>query len=347
MLYAFSFLNLQGKFNIWYNIIVMKTIEVKTQKPYNIYFCNNPIEQTEKDFPKRELFFITDKNIYNIYKDILPKNTFIINPGEENKNLQTFEYLTEELLKSNIHRDNIIVAFGGGVVGDMAGFLASTILRGVDFIQIPTTLLAMTDSSIGGKTGINTDQGKNLIGSFWQPKGVYINTDFLRTLPEKEYKNGMAEIIKYSLISNLNLSDSEENIIYNSCKIKADIVSEDEREKGIRKVLNFGHTIGHVIEKYYNYSKFSHGEAVAIGMMVMASVSEKILNNNKLSEYVKELLINHSLPYSLPDIPKEEFINILKKDKKTTHNYVDCILLEDIGKPIVYKLSPKEIVSLL
>ncbi|MBQ7256328.1 MAG: 3-dehydroquinate synthase [Abditibacteriota bacterium] len=325
----------------------MKTIEVKTQKPYNIYFCNNPFDQIEKDFPGINKFFITDKNVYSLYKKILPKNTFLINPGEENKNLQTFEYLTNELLKNNIHRDNMIVAFGGGVVGDMAGFVASTILRGIDFIQIPTTLLAMTDSSIGGKTGIDTEQGKNLIGSFWQPKSVYINPTFLKTLPEKEYRNGMAEVIKYSLISNLNLSGNEENIIYNSCKIKADIVSKDEREKGIRKVLNFGHTIGHVIEKYYNYSKFSHGEAVAIGMITMTSVGDKIQHNVKLCEYVKELLIKHSLPYSLPDIPKEDFINILNKDKKAGNKYIDCVMLKGIGDWFIHSFTAEELYNII
>ena len=325
----------------------MKKIEVKTQKPYNINFCNNPLNQIKIDFPNKKLYIITDKNIFNIYKDILPYNTYCISPGEEHKNIHTFEYLTDLLLQNNIHRNDLIIALGGGVVGDIAGFVASAILRGVDFIQVPTTLLAMTDSSIGGKVGINTNQGKNLIGAFYQPKAVYINPDFLKTLPKKEHKNGMAEIIKYSLISNLNLNDSEENIIYNSCKIKADIVSLDEREGNIRKILNFGHTIGHVIEKYYNYSKYTHGEAIAIGMMSMALISEKQGIAQNISKRIKELLESNSLPYSLPNIPKKDFIEILNKDKKATDNYIDCVLLENIGKPVIYKLSPSDIFSLL
>lgn len=323
-------------------------ILVNTEKPYNINFCNNVIDRLKADFPNRKYFIITDENVYKNCKIFSnDENVFIIQPGEESKSFSNYESLSLQLLEKNIDRNSLIIGFGGGVVGDLSGFVASTILRGVDFIQIPTTLLAMVDSSVGGKVAINTKFGKNLIGAFYQPKAVYINIDFLKTLPKRYFTDGMGEVIKYALIYDkdmINYLDDVEKIIYRSCEIKAKIVSLDEKDNGIRKILNFGHTIGHSVEKYYNFTKYSHGEAVAIGMYYMASLSEKLGIASNISGFVKDILIKYNLPYEL-DIPKENLLDYIKKDKKVSNNKIDCILLEEIGKAVIKKLEIEDIIN--
>ena len=324
----------------------MKKLTVSAQKPYNIYFVRDVFSAIKEN--TCTVHIVADENTVQYIPEHLPNNICLhtVPQGEESKSFDMFRRVSCEILKQGIQRKDLLAAFGGGVVGDLTGFIASVLLRGVDYIQIPTTLLAMIDSSVGGKTAINTDFGKNLIGSFCQPKAVYINTDYLKTLPKKNYRDGMAEAIKYSLISDLDLDDTQENIIYNCCRIKADIVSRDEKDTGIRKILNFGHTIGHAVEQYYSY-KYTHGEGVAIGMYCAGVISEKLSLCKNISPIIKEMLIKHSLPYELPPIGKDELANLISKDKKNSGSTTDFILLEGIGKPIIKKLTPKEAVSLL
>lgn len=325
----------------------MKSIAVNTEKPYKIIFTDKIYGDIFSE--KKNIHIITDENVSEIYS--LPKKdtifTYIIPPGEEGKSFDIYRRISLEMLENGISRNDIIITFGGGAVGDLGGFIASTILRGVDYIQIPTTLLAMTDSSVGGKTAINTPLGKNLIGTFYQPKAVYINTDFLKTLPEKVFRDGMGEVVKYSLISDLNLADTLENIIYGSVKIKADIVSEDEKDRGIRKILNFGHTVGHAIEQYFGYEKYTHGEAVAIGMVGSAVISDRLNISHNLVSVVKHRLKKYSLPRELPETDRNILTEYISKDKKSHGELIDFILLEDIGKPIVRKMTPKEITDMI
>jgi 3-dehydroquinate synthase len=263
--------------------------------------------------------------------------------GEEYKNQQSVDYILENLLNHKFDRDSMLIAFGGGVVGDLTGFVASIYQRGIDFIQIPTTLLSQVDASVGGKTGINTKYGKNLIGSFNQPKVVYIQTSFLTTLPRREFSAGLAEMVKmavtfdkefFELLLNIDISNNRDIqvAIQKSIEIKAKVVALDEKESGIRAVLNYGHTFAHVIEQETSYKKFLHGEAVSIGM-VMANRLAKYLGllNDQQESLIREFLNSHNLPttYLIKDI--NSFYNIFFLDKKTKNNSLTFILPNGIG----------------
>ena len=271
----------------------------KNNSKYKIFITNKIIPSIElnKYINKTsKVLIITDSGIPKKYIKALKvkiKNARVylhtIPQGEASKSFKIFQEIIKKLIRLNFSRTDIIIAFGGGVVGDISGFAASAFLRGIDYIQIPTTLLSLVDSSVGGKTAINTKHGKNLIGSFYNPLKVIIDLSFLETLPGREYKAGLAEIIKYGLIKNKKLLDylfanevkindkaldALEYIIYESVKTKAKIVSMDEKESGLRAILNFGHTFGHAIEAHHNYKSFLHGEAVAIGMLIAAKLSQ-------------------------------------------------------------------------
>jgi 3-dehydroquinate synthase len=247
-----------------------------------------------------------------------------------------------------------MVALGGGVVGDMTGFAAATWLRGINFIQIPTSLLAMVDASVGGKTGVNHPQGKNLIGAFYQPKLVLIDSSVLKTLPEREFRAGMAEVIKYGVIWDKTLFErlEDENnlhtlnnlsgmllneILTRSCQAKADVVCQDEREGGLRAILNYGHTIGHVIESLTHYKTFVHGEAVAIGMVAAGKIALKAnLWTENEAKRQEKLLEKVGLPTKIPDyLDLEEIIANLQTDKKVKAGKVRFILPEKIGAVII------------
>jgi 3-dehydroquinate synthase len=272
--------------------------------------------------------------------------------GEEYKNLENIEFALDRLFDAKYDRNSLIIAFGGGVIGDMSGFIASIFLRGIDFIQIPTTLLSMVDSSVGGKTGVNNKYGKNLIGAFYQPEAVYIDTHFLSTLPKREFSAGMAEVIKMAVMFDEKFfKDLEENnikieeIIYKAIELKAWVVSEDEKEKGIRSVLNYGHTFAHVIENITNYKKYLHGEAVAIGMVMANRLAIKL---GYFSEEENKRVINLLKRYSLPTYFKikneEEFYEHFFSDKKTSNNTIKFIIPEKIGKYKIVKNIDKKIV---
>jgi len=277
---------------------------------------------------------------------------FIFPEGEEFKTLDTVSTLYDHLLEANFGRSATLIALGGGVVGDMVGFAAATYQRGIDFIQIPTTLLSQVDSSVGGKTGVNRPLGKNMVGAFYQPKCVLADCDTLGTLPDRELKAGLAEVIKYGLINNREFLDwldaNLDNLLARdpgalayairvSCEEKAAIVAMDEREGSIRAILNLGHTFGHAIETAMGYGTWLHGEAVATGMVMAAAYSRRQgLLSQADADYVRTLVSRAGLPVSPPDaMDADTFISLMSRDKKAESGRIKLILLEQLGKAFV------------
>jgi len=276
-------------------------------------------------------------------------NVITVPDGEAYKTLQTVESILDQLFEYKLDRRSLLIALGGGVIGDMTGFTASIYQRGIDFIQIPTTLLSQVDASVGGKTGVNNRFGKNLIGSFYQPKAVYIDPAFLTTLPPREFAAGVAEIIKMAVMfdmdffSFLETADLGEDsalreTIRKSVEIKADIVNQDEKEAGIRAVLNYGHTFAHVIENETHYTKYLHGEAVAIGMVMANRLACRLgLMTEEEERRVAALLKSYNLPvhYRIDDI--DRFYTQFFLDKKSAHNSIKFILPRGIGHYSIQK----------
>jgi 3-dehydroquinate synthase len=263
--------------------------------------------------------------------------------GEEYKTLQTVEDILNECFKHKLDRKSLLIALGGGVIGDMTGFTASMYQRGIDFVQIPTTLLSQVDASVGGKTGVNTSYGKNLIGAFYQPKAVYIDPSFLETLPPREFSAGIAEVVKMSVMfdksfftflqdSDLNEISNIKEMIRKSVELKAWVVNQDEKEAGIRAVLNYGHTFGHVIENETQYKTYLHGEAVAIGMVMANALAIELgLFTQEESKQVESLLQKYSLPtsYVIKDI--DSFYTHFFLDKKSAKGSIKFILPHGMG----------------
>lgn len=283
----------------------------------------------------------------------------IIPDGEKYKNFDTIKKIFDMLLKQNMDRSSSIIALGGGVIGDMGGFVASTLKRGVSLIHIPTTLIAQVDSSIGGKTGFDHPLGKNMIGTFYQPDMVLIDIKKLLTLPEKEFRNGLAEVIKYGITHDVQLFNILKNqqekiinrdtillekIVSKCVKIKKEVVEEDEKEeKGKREVLNYGHTIGHIIETLTGYSKYSHGEAVAIGMVEEAKLAQKegLLSNEDFKR-IENLIKKYGLPYLIPgNISKEDINNFVSQDKKVRRGKIRLPVPTEIGKIVFREVECK------
>tara|TARA_B100000965_G_scaffold103242_1_gene85005 strand:- start:40 stop:1149 length:1110 start_codon:yes stop_codon:yes gene_type:complete len=355
-----------------------KILKVKTQQgTYPIIIGHNTIKEIGKYIKpiisNNRIFIISSKKVIEIYKTKLLKELnknniktilITINDSEKEKNFNTIVKITNTLLKKGIDRNDSLIAFGGGVIGDITGFVSSITLRGIKFIQIPTTLLAQVDSSVGGKTGVNTSNGKNLIGTFFQPKIVIIDTNFLSSLPKRELLSGYAEIVKYGLIMDhiffkwLELNGKriiklDRKIliksIYISCKHKAYIVNKDEKEKNVRAILNLGHTFGHAIESINNYKKnINHGEAVSVGIVFASKLSQEI---GLISDTAVNKIINHlksvGLPTSLPSSFKKnttlkKFLSAMQKDKKVKKGKINLVLLEAIGKAVVLNKFSKE-----
>jgi 3-dehydroquinate synthase len=289
---------------------------------------------------------------------------FILPDGEQFKTLEWFEKVSAFLLEHNCGRDTCLIALGGGVVGDLTGFVAACYQRGVPFIQIPTTLLSQVDSSVGGKTAVNHPLGKNMIGAFYQPKAVFIDINSLQTLPSREFASGMAEVIKYGLIYDLALlslleeqhealidlkNDVLQKVIYRCCEIKAEIVSQDEKEAGLRAMLNLGHTFGHAIEAQMGYGNWLHGEAVAAGMMLAMQLAHMrgSVTEAEVSR-VEALIANYNLPVSAPEMmTSEQFIDHMRKDKKNQKGKIrfivptllgQCALVDDVSDEAVSQL---------
>lgn len=281
-------------------------------------------------------------------------STVVLPDGEQYKNLDTLASIYDRLLEDGHNRTTTLIALGGGVVGDMTGFAAASYQRGVDFIQIPTTLLSQVDSSVGGKTGVNHPLGKNMIGAFHQPNAVIIDTEVLVTLPARELSAGIAEVIKYGLISDARffqwLEASIEALmarepealaeaIERSCQNKADVVAADEREGGVRAILNLGHTFGHAIETFQGYGNWLHGEAVAVGMVMALdlSVREGWIDAVVL-ERLKSLLIKAALPVEPPDnMTPDQFLELMAVDKKVLDGQLRLVLLHGLGRAVVTK----------
>jgi 3-dehydroquinate synthase len=323
-------------------------------KDYNVY-----IEELETIAIKGKVAIITNPTVSGFHMKYLLSylkcdelHIVTLPDGEEYKNMESLMYGLDRLFDAKLDRNSTLIAFGGGVIGDMTGFMASIFLRGIKFIQVPTTLLSMVDSSVGGKTGINNKYGKNLIGAFYQPEDVYIDTHFLSTLPKREFAAGMAEVIKMAVMFDAvffeNLKDNKENvedIIRNSIEIKSNVVNQDEKERGIRSVLNYGHTFGHVIENLTNYSVYLHGEAVAIGMIMANRLAVKLgyLTKNEEQE-IKECIENYNLPTSFKIKNEEEFYEHFFADKKTMNNSIKFVLPRGIGNYKIKKDIDKEII---
>ncbi|MEO5359016.1 MAG: 3-dehydroquinate synthase [Nitrospirota bacterium] len=285
----------------------------------------------------------------------------IVPDAEEHKDLRHVEIVLGEMFKIGLDRKSALVALGGGVVGDLAGFAASIYMRGIGFIQVPTTLLSQVDSSVGGKTGVNHPVGKNMIGTFYQPRFVCIDIDTLRTLPARELHAGIAEVIKYGIIQDPELftylKDNREkilsqdsaalrHIIHTSCRIKADVVSKDERESGLREILNYGHTAGHALETVTQYKKYLHGEAVAWGMYVEARIAAALsLLPLWILDEIKALIEGYALPVSMPkDIAPVSVVEAMNYDKKTVAGAIKFVLPTGIGSVKILKGIEKELI---
>jgi len=291
------------------------------------------------------------KKIIGICKASTKVFSFIIKHGEKAKSFQNFQRVLNFLAKNNFDRTDVIIAIGGGVVGDISGYVASSYLRGIEFIQIPTTLLAQVDSSVGGKTAINISAGKNLVGAFYNPKGVIIDTEVLESLPKREFKSGLAEVIKYALIKNKSLysllKDHSQKIlsmnhkiieemIFQSIQTKAKIVTKDEKENGIRAILNFGHTFGHAIEAHGKYKKILHGEAVAKGMIIACKISylENLISEKDFID-AKSLLKMYEFDLSLHQYKYGDLKPFIFRDKKIKAGKLNLILLNRLSNAIV------------
>ena len=288
----------------------------------------------------------------------------LVPDGEEHKTFKSLTTIYDRLIAERCERKSSVLALGGGVIGDLAGFAAATYLRGVPYVQVPTTLLAQVDSSVGGKTGVNHDNGKNLIGAFYQPKLVLIDVNVLASLPRRELLAGLAEVIKYGIIEDPQLFrdlekklkkivalDREllERIVVTSCSIKARIVEMDEREENQRAVLNFGHTIGHALEAATNYQRFLHGEAVAVGMVkaVMLSVQHGFCDQQSF-ERILEIITEAGLPSEIPaGLSLQSVIEAIQLDKKAAEGKIKFVMSEGIGKTRFHWLSPREVLAAL
>lgn len=322
--------------------------------PYPVTIANGALETLAKAVdaagPSHRVALITDDIVGPLYAARAAEpmgrrvNLFSVPAGEENKTRQTWARLTDEMLEAGLGRDTVVVALGGGVVGDIAGFVAATFMRGVPVVQVPTTLLAMVDASVGGKTGVDTRHGKNLVGAFHNPAAVIIDPLVLTTLPERHTRAGFAEILKHGVIADAayfrQAQDFVEQqrdlallqeLIRRSIAIKADVVGRDERESGVRKVLNFGHTVGHAIEAACNYEML-HGECVAIGMIVEARIAERIgVATKGTADGIQEACRLAELPTSLPSAGPANIVRFMKADKKARGGQVEFALPAKIG----------------
>lgn len=283
--------------------------------------------------------------------------------GEKSKCMAMVEKCHDQLAKHRLERKSFIVALGGGVVGDLAGFVAATYLRGIPFVQVPTSLLAQVDSSVGGKTGVNLKSGKNLVGAFYQPRLVLCDLDTLKTLPRREYVSGLAEVIKYGVIYDAVLfaqlernlpellkrnPDTLRDVVARCCEIKADVVGQDETESGLRAILNFGHTIGHAIENSSGYGKYLHGEAISIGQVAAAKLSHKLLGfPSGDAERIEKLFVRASLPVKikLVSAQRKKLFAAMKLDKKVSGGEIKFVLAEKIGKVVWGQKVPTTLID--
>lgn len=336
---------------------------------YNIIIGEN-IRTQLKQYLKKEysaIMVVTDENVASLYLDDI-KNNFegkqqlfqvIIPNGEQSKDIDTYYHLQTKAIENGLDRHSLIIALGGGVVGDLAGFVAATFLRGVDYIQVPTTILAH-DSSVGGKVAINHELGKNLIGSFYPPQAVIYDVETLTSLSNNEVRSGYAELVKEAFISNkdfldevfetdlTNLSNKQltEHLLQ-GIKVKAAIVEADEKESGVRMYLNLGHTLGHAIEAELGYGILTHGEAIAIGMLFAIRVSEQKYSTTLPYDQLFDWLKQNEYPISLQQLKANNLVKRMKSDKKVVHKRIQMVLLKDIGQPVVEEIADKDLLQYL
>lgn len=329
------------------------SVSISPDKTYPIFIDSDLIEELGKkvsDYTKGKVLVVINDKVNKLYgKKLIINNSikYILQDGENQKNFKNYKKILDFALKNKLERQDTIVAIGGGVVGDIAGFVAATYLRGIDYIQVPTTLLACVDSSVGGKVAINTAFGKNLVGAFYQPKAVFCNLNFLNTLDKRQFKTGLAEVLKYGFICKSCIEDSnfydylvensdkilernEESIaeiIEISLQLKAAVVNKDEKEQGLRKILNFGHTYGHAVEKITNYKKYTHGEAVVFGMIYAFDLAFKngLISNDYHNESI-ELINKYLIIKKIPSFNKNKISEIMNSDKKVKDGKIQFIL---------------------
>ena len=318
------------------------------ENSYSIILGNNLIKNIDKYYSlNSKVLVITDNNIPSLYSDLITNKCkkgyqYIIKEGEESKNINNYLEINKFLLDNNFSRQDLIIAVGGGVVGDLSAFIASTYKRGINFINVPTSTLAMIDSSVGGKTAINFEGVKNVLGSFYQPKLVVIDFDVLKTLNERHFNNGLVEALKMGFIKDKSIidlfSDYKKNIkdiIIKSLKAKIEIVEMDEKENNIRKILNFGHTLGHAFEMSSN---LLHGEAVGLGMYYVLDKDLK----DKMKDILNLLKINVNY-----EINKDKVLNLVMNDKKVINNTLDLITVEELGKAKITNVEISKIETIL
>lgn len=340
-----------------YPIIITENSNVSSSE--NVAKKNSMASQIAPYITGRQVLIVTNDTVAPLYLQALQAalaadftvKVCVLPDGEQYKNQSSINQIYDALMAAHFNRDVTLIALGGGVVGDMTGFAAASFMRGVNFIQIPTTLLSQVDSSVGGKTGINHPQGKNMIGAFWQPQMVLADMSTLKTLPARELSAGLAEVIKYALIMDVEfLTWLEQNLpammaldlavlgeaVKRCCQYKADIVAQDERESGVRALLNFGHTFGHVIETHEGYGNWLHGEAVAAGMVQAAELSQKIgwLTSADV-ERIKRVLTLANLPITPPTIDVQTALGLMGHDKKVKHGQIRLILLKSLGSAVL------------
>ena len=356
----------------------MHTISVNLPSDsYNILISSGSLTQLGKEMKKlnlgKKVLLVSNPEIFNYYGQTCIKSlddaefetcTHLIPAGETSKTLESIAKVYDTALANHLERSSTLVALGGGVIGDMTGFAAATWLRGVNFVQVPTSLLAMVDASVGGKTGVNHPQGKNLIGAFYQPKLVLIDPSVLKTLPAREFRAGMAEVIKYGIIWDADLFTQLEQaegidsfggikqellqtILVRSAQAKADVVSQDEKEAGLRAILNYGHTIGHAVESLTNYQQFVHGEAVAIGMVAAGKIATVMgLWTEEEANRQERLIAKTKLPTQIPgELELNAILATLKSDKKVKAGKVRFILPTSIGEVTITDKVTDEIIK--
>jgi 3-dehydroquinate synthase len=361
----------------------IKIINVRTiLKKYQIVISSEIFEIFSEiinsDFKDiNKIILVTNDRIYPLYKEKLQKmlksckiayKIIIIKDGEKYKNLDTAQFLYDKLIDYNFHRNDLIIAFGGGVIGDLAGFIASTFHRGTKLLQFPTTIIGQVDSSIGGKVVVNFNEIKNVIGCFYQPDMVLMDPVLLNTLDESQIINGLAEIVKYGIIFDKNIlkilddntigladerlpelvrSKSFTDLVYECCKIKVKVIEKDEFDTGYRNLLNFGHTIGHAIEKVSKLGTVNHGMAVGLGMIVALDISENlgILKNGFKDDFL-QLYKKLKLPFKIPEnLNPEDIINALKFDKKFTDSKNKFVLLKGMNRPVIVENIDKKMIN--
>ena len=345
-------------------------LTVNTSKRYTIRIERGALDQlgaycASLFAPGKKAVVITDTHVAPLYLERVSTSlrnagfdvtSCAFPAGEPSKRLSTIEGIYGHMAQAHITRSDFAVALGGGVTGDMAGFAAASYLRGIPFVQVPTTLLSQVDSSVGGKTGVDLPQGKNLVGAFWQPSFVLIDPDTLNTLSPHFFADGMGEVIKYGciksralfdlLIATEDITSIMEDVIYRCVDIKRDVVERDEFDTGERALLNFGHTFGHALEKLHQYQGLSHGAAVGIGMVMMARLGEKAgFTAPGTADKIAAALEKYHLPVH-SDLPLSQIVEATASDKKSTGSSINLVLLKDIGESFVHKVARSDLAAL-